>query len=128
MEVGPTLRGYSAPELQENHDRYIRQLYNASFTYAREFNDHSFSFFGAYEQLQENSNNFSAFRKYYISDIVQTINAGSDTEKDNSGAMSIYARKSWIARLNYRDRNSTRLNSSLMRISYAVFCLRKKKH
>src|SRR3546814_10813883 len=67
----------------------------------RELNDHSFSFFGAYEQLQENSNNFSAFRKYYISDIVQTINAGSDTEKDNSGAMSIYARKSWIARLNY---------------------------
>src|SRR3546814_20985840 len=99
MEVVPTLRGYCAPELQENHDRYIRQLYNASFTYASEFNAHSFSFFGAYEQLQDNSNNFSAFRKYSISDIVQTINAGSDTEKDNSRAYSIYALQFWIARL-----------------------------
>src|SRR3546814_2275941 len=97
MEVVPTLRGYSAPELQENHDRYIRQLYNASFTYAREFYDHSFSFFGAYEQLPENSNNFSAFRKYYISDIVQT-----------------------------RSEEHTSELQSLMRISYDFFCLNKK--
>src|SRR3989442_11915551 len=27
-----------------------------------------------------------------------------------------------------RDRKSTRLNSSHVRISYAVFCLKKKKH
>src|SRR6202521_6289336 len=27
-----------------------------------------------------------------------------------------------------RDRKSTRLNSSHLRISYAVFCLKKKKH
>src|SRR5690606_41623518 len=29
--------------------------------------------------------------------------------------------------LNYRDRKSTRLNSSHVKISYAVFCLKKKK-
>src|SRR5688572_32049892 len=29
--------------------------------------------------------------------------------------------------LNYVDRKSTRLNSSLSQISYAVFCLKKKK-
>src|SRR3989442_11448609 len=28
----------------------------------------------------------------------------------------------------YSDRKSTRLNSSHVRISYAVFCLKKKKH
>src|SRR5256886_15403293 len=28
----------------------------------------------------------------------------------------------------YRDRKSTRLNSSHSQISYAVFCLKKKKH
>ena len=28
----------------------------------------------------------------------------------------------------YRDRKSTRLNSSHANISYAVFCLKKKKH
>src|SRR5436305_7666041 len=30
--------------------------------------------------------------------------------------------------LAHRDRKSTRLNSSHVRISYAVFCLKKKKH
>src|SRR5690554_7390227 len=32
-----------------------------------------------------------------------------------------------IYRLDNRDRKSTRLNSSHVRISYAVFCLKKKK-
>src|SRR3989442_3974021 len=32
------------------------------------------------------------------------------------------------ARRTRRDRKSTRLNSSHVRISYAVFCLKKKKH
>src|SRR3712207_8283858 len=33
----------------------------------------------------------------------------------------------WPARLGRRDRKSTRLNSSHANISYAVFCLKKKK-
>src|SRR5690554_7380691 len=32
-----------------------------------------------------------------------------------------------VERRYYRDRKSTRLNSSHVRISYAVFCLKKKK-
>src|SRR5690242_21800603 len=34
---------------------------------------------------------------------------------------------SWQKRKIHRDRKSTRLNSSHMSISYAVFCLKKKK-
>src|SRR5256885_8815495 len=33
-----------------------------------------------------------------------------------------------LARKQQRDRKSTRLNSSHLVISYAVFCLKKKKH
>src|SRR5437762_4300700 len=33
----------------------------------------------------------------------------------------------WRDRLDFRDRKSTRLNSSHRCISYAVFCLKKKK-
>src|SRR2546426_6963129 len=32
------------------------------------------------------------------------------------------------SRADFRDRKSTRLNSSHLVISYAVFCLKKKKH
>src|SRR5437899_7354322 len=43
--------------------------------------------------------------------------------EDNTAALL------WLGRLilRYRDRKSTRLNSSHLGISYAVFCLKKKK-
>src|SRR2546430_11808637 len=34
----------------------------------------------------------------------------------------------WMDQLRQRDRKSTRLNSSHSQISYAVFCLKKKKN
>lgn len=101
MELTPTPRGYSAPELVEDYDRNIRKLTNFSFNYEREFGDHSVNLFGAFEQLDQKSNYFGAFRRYYISDVVQTLDAGADADKDNWGSMYIYARKSWIGRLNY---------------------------
>src|SRR5690606_39342093 len=33
----------------------------------------------------------------------------------------------WISPLSFQDRKSTRLNSSHVKISYAVFCLKKKR-
>src|SRR2546422_4529526 len=41
---------------------------------------------------------------------------------------SIIRRKRFVVRKKRRDRKSTRLNSSHGYISYAVFCLKKKKH
>ncbi len=107
MELAPTLRGYQlpAPELTEYYDRSIRKFWNTSATYARVFGDHSISIFGAYEEIDQNWNNFAGFRKSYISDLVQTLDAGSNTDKGNWGSMSIYARKSWISRLNYNYKN-----------------------
>src|ERR1039458_10620836 len=37
-------------------------------------------------------------------------------------------RKAQVALMNMRDRKSTRLNSSHLGISYAVFCLKKKNN
>lgn len=101
MDLTPSLRGYSSPELAETYQRNIRKLANFSFNYARDFGEHSVSLFGAYEQIDQQNNEMGAFRKYYISDVVQTIDAGSDTDKDNWGWTWIYARKSLIARANY---------------------------
>jgi TonB-linked SusC/RagA family outer membrane protein len=101
MELEPRLRGYSAPELAEDYDRNIRMMTTFSFNYTRDINDHSINVFGAYEQIEQRQNNFGAFRKYYISDVVQTIDAGATADMDNWGEMYIYARRSWIGRLNY---------------------------
>src|SRR2546422_8469448 len=49
---------------------------------------------------------------------------GNYTLRDIANALSPICRSRWMA----RDRKSTRLNSSHGYISYAVFCLKKKKN
>src|SRR5258707_8415024 len=46
---------------------------------------------------------------------------------DNGGPASLEAGKAGMRCLGKQDRKSTRLNSSHANISYAVFCLKKKK-
>src|SRR5207248_3583920 len=46
---------------------------------------------------------------------------------ERCSATTIAIRLSWIEADGDRDRKSTRLNSSHRTISYAVFCLKKKK-
>lgn len=101
METIPTPRGVASPELNEWYSRSTSKLSNVSLTYSKKIGEHDFTVFGAYEQLQDDWNYFGAFRKYYISDVVQTIDAGADKDKNNSGTMAIYARRSLIGRATY---------------------------
>src|SRR5690625_7123058 len=54
---------------------------------------------------------------------------GSITQPRRSRTLSVETRRGWPVAVewNGRDRKSTRLNSSHVAISYAVFCLKKKK-
>ena len=101
MNLIPRLRGLETPELTEYSGNNIRKMYNINANYSKSFEDHTLSAFVGFEELSETSNGFNAFRKYYISDMIQTLDAGGDQDKDNSGWSSIYARQSWIGRLNY---------------------------
>src|SRR5438034_5291536 len=49
-------------------------------------------------------------------------------QRQRSGAIDRYARRTLAGLQLRRDRKSTRLNSSHTVISYAVFCLKKKKY
>src|SRR3989442_11455313 len=53
---------------------------------------------------------------------------GSKKEIENTLQRSIEAFFEMYPEIKKRDRKSTRLNSSHVRISYAVFCLKKKKN
>lgn len=101
MELQPRKRGLDSPELTQENSRSRKQMFNVSFNYGRTFGDHTFSIFGAFEQLEEDYFIFDAYRKYFISDLVQALNAGGEKDKTNSGSVSLYARQSWISRLNY---------------------------
>jgi len=101
MTPVPALKGLASPELTETYNRGISKVVNVNFFYERKFGNHFASLFGGYEQYTNDGNYFDAFRKYYITDVIQALNAGANLDKTNSGSMSIYARKSYIARLNY---------------------------
>src|SRR5256885_10490795 len=53
--------------------------------------------------------------------------SSSSSVRFSSASEYVYRYLSWPLRTLVRDRKSTRLNSSHLVISYAVFCLKKKK-
>src|SRR3712207_7731980 len=79
------------------------------------------------------------FRSRSISDTAVGVEQGTPVSSSGSSTMTLSSGANWR---NYdrwnsalaeefftgRDRKSTRLNSSHANISYAVFCLKKKKH
>lgn len=101
MPLTPTLRGLSSPQNNERYDRTINQTINVTAAYTKKFGDHNISLLGAFEQYQNDYNRFTGFRQYYISTLIQTMDAGADLDKNTEGTISIYARKSWIGRATY---------------------------
>jgi TonB-dependent starch-binding outer membrane protein SusC len=101
MNLTPTLRGLSSPQNEEDFNRTINNTLNFGATYARKFGDHNIFLYGGFEQYTSDYNNFYGYRQLYISSLIQTMDAGADLNKSNSGGMSIYARKSYIGRATY---------------------------
>ncbi|MGE5421488.1 MAG: SusC/RagA family TonB-linked outer membrane protein [Chloroflexota bacterium] len=97
----PTLRGLSSPQNNERYDRTINQTTNVNVTYTKKFGDHNIFLYGGFEQYTNDYNRLEGFRQYYISTLIQTMNAGADLDKNTSGYSTIYARKSWIGRATY---------------------------
>src|SRR5256885_12660071 len=68
------------------------------------------------------------FRSPDLSVSLGTPNACSDCHRDHPASWASEAVVRWYGATRARgDRKSTRLNSSHLVISYAVFCLKKKK-
>src|SRR3712207_8721259 len=58
-----------------------------------------------------------------VEDLAEVLDAGRRQRLDRTGRNAVHAHALGAE----RDRKSTRLNSSHANISYAVFCLKKKK-
>ncbi|MBK7629059.1 MAG: TonB-dependent receptor [Bacteroidales bacterium] len=97
----PTLRGLSSPQNNETYSRTINKTININATYTKKFGDHNISLYGGFEQYENNYNQLYGFRQYYISTLIQTMDAGADLDKNTTGYATIYARKSLIGRATY---------------------------
>mgnify|MGYP002526904200 FL=1 len=70
-----------------------------------------------------NQNNYSRAVEYHINETDKTLTQIWQYGKEKNNALF----SSIVSDVDYLDRKSTRLNSSHVVISYAVFCLKKKK-
>ena len=101
MPLSPQLRGLSSPENTERFDRTQNKTINLGVTYSRKFGDHNLFLYGGFEQHTNDYNWFRGYRQFYISSLIQTMDAGGNLNKNTDGQASIYARKSYIGRLTY---------------------------
>ncbi|MGQ9620938.1 MAG: SusC/RagA family TonB-linked outer membrane protein [Bacteroidales bacterium] len=101
MPVIPTLRGLSYPQNHEDYSRTINETILLNANYNRKFGEHTVTLYAGFEQYTNDYNNLYGYRTYYISDLIQTMNAGADQDKNTTGGRSIYARKSYIGRASY---------------------------
>src|SRR5690625_5967166 len=96
-----------------------KTMINALINYDRQLNNNNtLNILVGAERFSGESMNFLAFRKHFVSTSIDELFAGGEAEKDSDGSASIEARLNYFG----RDRKSTRLNSSHVAISYAVFC------
>jgi TonB-linked SusC/RagA family outer membrane protein len=97
----PASRGFSAPELNEFDLRSTDILLNLVAEYRRDFGAHSFGILGGVERQTADSSFMSAFRKHFLSDEIDQIDAGGDAEKNARGSALVAARQNYFTRINY---------------------------
>lgn len=101
MPLTPTPRGLADPRNTEDYERTVNKTFNVNLNYARKFGDHDVSAYFGFEQYTNDVNNFLGYREGYLSDLIQIMDAGGNLNKNTSGKMTIYARRSLIGRLTY---------------------------
>jgi len=95
-------KGYSEPALTQSMSDGHRTTLNALINYEHSFTDkHNIKLLAGIERIEEESMNFWAFRRYFVSTEAQELFAGGDLEKDNNGSSSASARLNYFGRVNY---------------------------
>lgn len=100
-KLNPATRGVDKPQLTESYASTRTSTLNFKINYVRAFGKHNLSGFVAYEQSTIKGDDFSAQRKYFLSDKVDQLNAGGEREKTNNGAGFEFARQNYFGRLSY---------------------------
>lgn len=71
------------PDLKQKSYDQTNTTLGALLTYDRTFGDHNISFLAGMEKDTGDKEYFEAYRRYYLTNAIQLLNAGADTEKSN---------------------------------------------
>ena len=94
--------GYADPNLTQYMEDGNRSTLNALINYETSISDkHNLKVLIGTEKSVGKVSNFSAYRRYFLSNALDQMFAGGDLEKDNSGSASQTARLNYFGRFNY---------------------------
>ena len=95
-------KGVGDPNLTQYMEDKQDILLNGYINYDRSIGtNHLIKFLVGSERRTGNGDKFNAFRRYFVSNALDQLNAGGDAEKDNSGTAYQSARLNYFGRVNY---------------------------
>lgn len=100
-------RGIDQATLNQGDEDQTNKLLRGLLTYDHTFNKkHTVNLVFGVERETVNSDNFNAFRQYFISSLIDQMFAGGDQEKDNGGGAWDRARLNYFGRAayNYKEK------------------------
>lgn len=97
---------YTDPRLTLTNRTDLNILLGGMINYDKKFGNHTINALAAVTRETINSENFNAFRRYFISSSIDQLFAGGDDLKDNSGGAYERARLSYFGRVayNYKEK------------------------
>ncbi|MDR1780997.1 MAG: TonB-dependent receptor [Tannerella sp.] len=110
---GKTLKEDGTPQLASamvpfNDPRLTRYLVdsqtllmNGMFNYETKIGNHALKLMVGMESIEDKSNSFQAYRRYFTSTAIPELFAGGTADKDNTGTSTIGARLNYFGRVNY---------------------------
>ncbi|QCW99483.1 TonB-dependent receptor [Aggregatimonas sangjinii] len=91
--------------LDESRGDFTQQTTQLSLSYKKEFENHSISVLGLFEQIEQKSDVITAFRDGFISPAIQELFAGNVGNDQNGGQASETARRGYVGRIDYGFKN-----------------------
>ncbi len=99
--LSPAKRWISDPRLTRANEDQTDWLLNSIASYEKTFGQHSLGIMAGIEAQSKGMDQFEAFRRYYISDHVTELNAGSTVDMSNNGYSWKENRLNYFGRVNY---------------------------
>ncbi len=99
--LSPAKRWISDPRLTRANEDQTDWLLNSIASYEKTFGQHSLGIMAGIEAQSKEMDQFEAFRRYYISDHVTELNAGSTVDMSNNGYSWKENRLNYFGRVNY---------------------------
>ncbi len=100
------LKGFTDPQLTQQMEDNQNITINGLLNYEHTFNNNdNIKILLGIERFEGDKMDFEAFRRFFVSDIVDQLFAGGDEEKTNTGSASQSARLNYFGRFNYNMKN-----------------------